>query len=159
MPRRAANGQWPANCTWLSVVLPLPENPVSLLLVSAQPSDHHSLARILARSHWKLKVRTTCAEGLALLRDSCLPVVICDDESTGGHWQSLLADLADLPAPPALIVSSRLADERLWGKVLNLGGYDLLPTPFVAAEVLQVCFQAWKFRERESARTRVSGAG
>ena len=140
------------------MVLPLPEHPVSLLLVSAQPSDHHSLAGILAHSNWNLKIRTTCADGLTLLRDSCLPVVICDDESTRGHWRSLLASLADLPAPPLLIVSSRLPDERLWGEVLNLGGYDVLPTPFNAAEVLQICYQAWKFRERES-EMRLRAAG
>jgi hypothetical protein len=86
-------------------------------------------------------------------------VVICDDESTQGEWQALLADLADFPSPPALIVCSRLADERLWAKVLNLGGYDLLPKPFDAAEVLQVCFQAWKSWERGYDTIRISAAG
>lgn len=40
--------------------------------------------------------------------------------------------------PPKLIVASRLADERLWAEVLNLGGYDLLVKPFVADEVQRV---------------------
>jgi DNA-binding response OmpR family regulator len=34
-----------------------------------------------------------------------------------------------------LIVCSRLADERLWAEVLNLGGYDVLAIPFHAGEV------------------------
>jgi hypothetical protein len=86
-------------------------------------------------------------------------VVICDIDSTGDAWQAMLADLSDLPAPPALIVSSRLADERLWSKVLNLGGYDVLPAPLDRVEVLRVCFQAWKFWEREFGTVRVATAG
>src|SRR6478672_10336213 len=125
---------WHRNCSRIGVPIPLPEHPVTLLLVSEQVSDWISLAGILSRSNWELRVRTTCRDALALLRETHLPVVICDDESTNGHWQSLLDDLSTLAAPPALIVSSRLADERLWAKVLNLGGYDVLPTPFEKTE-------------------------
>jgi hypothetical protein len=46
--------------------------------------------------------------------------------------------MASLSAPPKLIVSSRLADHRLWAEVLNLGGFDLLMTPFENEEVLRV---------------------
>jgi hypothetical protein len=35
-------------------------------------------------------------------------------------------------------VSSRVADDRLWAEVLNLGGYDLLTNPFAPAEVSRV---------------------
>jgi DNA-binding NtrC family response regulator len=123
---------------------------VSLLLVSEQVSDWISLAGILSRSNWNLRVRTTCREALTLLRKTPLPVVICDDESSRGQWHAMLDDLSKLAAPPALIVSSRLADERLWAKVLNLGGYDVLVTPFEKTEVLRVCYQAWQFQDRES---------
>ena len=40
------------------------------------------------------------------------------------------------PFPPSLIVLSCRADEFLWAKVLNLGGFDVLMTPFEAEEVL-----------------------
>lgn len=36
-----------------------------------------------------------------------------------------------------------MADERLWAEVLNLGGYDVLPTPFEPDEVTRVCTGAW----------------
>jgi DNA-binding response OmpR family regulator len=45
---------------------------------------------------------------------------------------------AESEAPPPLIVSSCVADDRLWAEVLNLGGYDLLTKPFLAAEVSRV---------------------
>src|SRR6266567_4562640 len=115
--------------------LPLPETPVAVLLVSAHQTDRTSLQHILARSCWKLQVRTNWRDGLALLRQRRFPVVICD--GTDSDWRSLLCEIADLPDAPKLIVCSRLADERLWAEVLNLGGYDVLATPFDAREVLR----------------------
>ena len=38
--------------------------------------------------------------------------------------------MTSLPAPSNLIVFSRLAGKSLWARVLNLGGFDLLMTPF-----------------------------
>ena len=54
--------------------------------------------------------------------------------------------------PPQLIVADRLADDALWAEVLNLGGYDLLMTPFEPEEVWRVVSMAWDFREREVER-------
>jgi DNA-binding response OmpR family regulator len=34
-------------------------------------------------------------------------------------------------------VTSRLADERLWVEVVNLGGFDVLAQPFYTREVLR----------------------
>ena len=45
--------------------------------------------------------------------------------------------LESLPNPPLLIVTSRLADERLWAEVLNLGAWDVLAKPFDDGEVLR----------------------
>jgi DNA-binding NtrC family response regulator len=128
--------------------LPLPDTHVTVLLVSAHQSDHISLQRILARSCWKLQVRANWRDGLALLRQRRVPVVICDGEQTDSDWRALLYEMADLPDAPKLIVSSRLADERLWAEVLNLGGYDVLATPFDPREVLRACFLAWQNWER-----------
>ncbi len=40
-------------------------------------------------------------------------------------------------------MTDRLADERLWSEVLNLGGYDVLLKPFEPGEVLRVVNSAW----------------
>jgi DNA-binding NtrC family response regulator len=44
---------------------------------------------------------------------------------------------------PALIVTCRLADERLWAEALNLGAYDVLAKPFDRDEVLRSVSLAW----------------
>ena len=49
---------------------------------------------------------------------------------------------------PNLVVTSRLADDRLWAEVLNLGGWDVLSTPFEAAELIRVLFAASPSRLR-----------
>lgn len=133
---------------------PLPTEHVPVLLVSSHATDRVSLREILHGSKWRLRVSSGCSEAVGFLRQNRIPVVICDGELPDSDWRLLLHRLADLPDPPSLIVSSRLADERLWAEVLNLGGYDVLPTPFEAGEVLRVFFLAWQFWEREFGSSR-----
>ena len=128
---------------------------LEVLLVSAQSSDGAELQRIMARFSSRVYVRTTWQEGLAFLRRYAVPVVICDAELEVTNWRELLTRAGDLPEPPCLIVSSRLADERLWAEVLNLGGYDVLYTPFNTDEVLRVSSLAAEFWRREHARAPV----
>jgi DNA-binding response OmpR family regulator len=78
-----------------------------------------------------------------LLRDESVPVLLCERDLADGNWEDLLNATAGMPAPPNLIVFSRLADESLWAKVLNLGGFDVLLTPFEPEEVLRIAFAAW----------------
>jgi DNA-binding response OmpR family regulator len=61
----------------------------------------------------------------------------------------MLDHLTLLPDPPLLIVTSRLADERLWAEALNLGAWDVLAKPFDADEVIRIigiACQHWEDR-------------
>ena len=78
-----------------------------------------------------------------MLRDQSVPVLLCERDHADGNWEDLLNATARLPTPPKLIVFSRLADDSLWAMVLNLGGFDVLMTPFEPEEVLRVTFAAW----------------
>ena len=84
-------------------------------------------------------------------------VVITDAELPDGNWQGLLEAVSRLPGFPSLIVSSRLADERLWAEVLNLGGYDVLLTPFEPGEVFRVGSAAWRAWEHRLQAALVAG--
>ena len=44
---------------------------------------------------------------------------------------------------PRLIVFSRQVDDRLWAEVLNLGGFDVLATPFRKEELMFAIGSAW----------------
>jgi FixJ family two-component response regulator len=48
-----------------------------------------------------------------------------------------------LPNAPSFIVTSRLADDRLWAEALNLGAYDVLAKPFERLELVRSVSSAW----------------
>ncbi len=123
--------------------LPSPGMTTAVLAVSSSSADRLRLRGILSQGNWKLYEAADCHEALASLRDQSVPVLLCDRDQVDGTWEDLLTATARLPAPPNLIVFSRLADESLWAKVLNLGGFDVLISPFEPEEVLRVTSAAW----------------
>ena len=125
------------------------ESVFSLLVVSPDDRDHRSLHHILERD-CKLHRAAGRRDALSLVRRYRPKVVICDQLLNDGDWRDLLADLQTEKEMPTMIVSSRLADDRLWAEVLNLGGYDLLMKPFTAEEVSLVV----KMAARRSGSTR-----
>ena len=129
--------------------IPSPAGAAVVLAVSPVPADRVRLREILSQGKWKLHEASGFCEALAFLRDQSAPVLLCERDQAGGDWEELLQATAKLPAPPKLIVFSRLADEALWAEVLNLGGFDVLTTPFEPEEVLRVTFAAWSRWERD----------
>jgi len=89
-----------------------------------------------------------------------IPVVICQHSLPDGDWKLLLAGLDRIDVRPSLIVSSRLADDRLWAEVLNLGAFDLLlGAPFEPEEVLRVTESAWCAQNSAARRRAVRRGG
>ena len=122
----------------------------SVLVVSPFEEDRTVLRGIFARSDWELREAKTISEAMRFLVCEHIPVVICEQDLPVGDWKALLDALQLLPYPPQLIVSSRMADDRLWAEVLNLGGYDVQPIPFDAAAILRTaqlarssCLSRW----------------
>jgi hypothetical protein len=119
-----------------------------ILLVSPRSEDHASLKTIFCGSRWQLREAWTLTEGQRIIRrhHARIPVVICEHRWPDGDWKMLLeSGLA--AARPSYIVCSRLADERLWMEVLNLGAHDLLRcAPFKPQEVLQATESAFAAR-------------
>jgi DNA-binding NtrC family response regulator len=127
------------------------ENAFKVVLsISPNNEDRASLKGIL-ESDWTVVASSTVASALSLLREISIPIVICDCEITSGTWGEMLDDTSRFPDPPLLIVTSRLADERLWAEALNLGAWDVLAKPFDADEVVRVvdiARQHWQDRHR-----------
>lgn len=125
------------------------DQPCTALAVNLIPEDSISLAGILRGSCWRLKEAQTCQEALYLAGNGPVPVVLCEPCMSDGSWNTLIDRIRQLAAPPAVIVVSRLADERLWVEVLGAGGYDVLVTPFDRSELFRVLFLAWTAFERK----------
>jgi len=120
----------------------------TVISVSSNDDDCASLEHIL-KSGWAVIRRATIASALSVLREMPTPIVICDCDVLPATWQELLDRISLLPNPPLLIVTSRLADERLWAEALNLGAWDVLAKPFDADEVqriVSIAEQHWQDR-------------
>jgi DNA-binding response OmpR family regulator len=124
---------------------------VTLLSVGLIDEDHASLEGILQCSqcdlsptcNWELNACPNLASALKALRKLRVPVVVCESDLQPGTWKEVLDELSALPDPPFLIVTSRLADDRLWAEALNLGAYDVLAKPFDVMEVTRIVSMAW----------------
>ena len=120
--------------------IPSPEGTAAVLAVSPLPADRVRLREILSQENWKLHETSDCCEALALLRDQSVTALLCERDHADGNWEDLLSATARLTTPLNLI----------WAKVLNLGGFDVLMTPFEPEEVLRVTFAAWSRWECDS---------
>ena len=139
-----------------------PAEIVSVLSVSPMEEDHFSLQEIFSHSKWKLYKTHSLASALAFLKVQKTPVVLCESDLRPGTWRELLERIASLDFAPTFIVSSRLADDRLWAEALNLGAWDVLAKPFDKSEVfhsVSVAWLHWKHqRERPAAAMKLMRA-
>jgi DNA-binding response OmpR family regulator len=110
----------------------------NVLLISPFERDHRDLRQILRQSGWHPHHARTLAEAFEFLRHNSVAVAICESRLPDGTWKDVLSQLNLLDPPPALVVTSRLADDALWSEVLHLGGYNVLAKPLAAKEVLHV---------------------
>jgi DNA-binding NtrC family response regulator len=134
-------------------------NIVTVLSVSPLAEDYLSLQAVLNRSNWNLYKSDTIASALPTIRTCDIGVVICERDLSPGTWIDMLEDLNRLRVAPPLIVTSRLADDRLWVEALNLGAYDVLAKPFERDEVVRSVGLAWShWRHQQEVQSRVMRA-
>jgi DNA-binding NtrC family response regulator len=129
----------------------LQTNTTAILSVSPNPEDHSTLEAIIGNSPWALlKANNLFTARALLLQEQNISVVFCERNLMSGTWIDIVKHVQPLPNPPAVIVTSRLADDRLWSEVLNRGGWDLLAKPFDHAEVLRSVRSAWQHCQNET---------
>jgi DNA-binding NtrC family response regulator len=108
------------------------------LAVSPFEQDKRLIQTMVRGSRTSVLTADRLSEAIPLLRRRRISLVICERDLPDGDWREMLGQMNDLVPAARLVVASRLADERLWAEVLNLGGYDVLAKPFSAEEVTHV---------------------
>ena len=124
----------------------------SVLSISPSEEDHFVLQDILnlldgsldPHRTFLLKSCSRLSTALSTLRDYPYEVVVCERDLLPGSWKDVLDLVTIVPDPPPLIVTSRLADERLWADALNLGAFDVIAKPFARMETMRVIGAAWR---------------
>ncbi len=129
-----------------------PETATMLLAVSPHREDHVFLKQVFHDTNWELCETRTYRDALMILCHDRMPVVICESYLPDGNWKDILSQVAVLPDAPRLIVTSREPDDRLWGEVFNMGGHDVLTTPFDKNELIRAVNRAWQSWEYEWCR-------
>jgi DNA-binding NtrC family response regulator len=133
--------------------------PATVLSVSPTEEVHFSLQEIFNHSKWKLHKTHSLPAALAIIRAQTIPVVLCETDLLPDIWRDLLDQITRAPNPPAVIVSSRLADDRLWAEALKLGAWDVLARPFMRTEVFQAVSAAWRHWWNRQERPASTGPG
>ena len=124
---------------------------IAVLSVSPAEEDHFYLQNIFSNPHrtlypdlaFTMTAKSTISAAKSALKQGRISIVICEYDLSPGSWKDLLEFVEGLSAPPPVIVTSRVADERMWAEVLNLGGYDVLARPFNNEEVIHAVTSAW----------------
>jgi hypothetical protein len=127
-----------------------------ILSISPRREDHLVLRYML--DGVKIATAGTYREAVTFLCLDRVPVIVCERDLPDGTWKDILGNTAELTEPPALIVTSRLADDYLWAEVLNLGGYDVLAKPFREPEVKRVLAAALRQKTSQAQRIFVASA-
>ena len=115
-----------------------PMENISLLAVSSEKDDCQSLKTILSRSRWTVLGAQSLLEASRLLKEMMPRLVLCDRNLPDGNWKDVYRESSCMTVPPAMVVISRQADERLWAEALSMGCFDLLLRPFEATELSHV---------------------
>jgi two-component system response regulator PilR (NtrC family) len=117
---------------------------VAVLSVSPVQDDRSSVQSILSHSNWRLYDADRLASALAILRENDIGVVLCECDLEPGTWIDMLERLRYLRDAPALIVTTRQADDQLWAEALRLGAYDVLAKPFDQRGLMSSISRAWQ---------------
>ena len=128
---------------------PAPEKN-TLLAICPNQEDRQSLKNMLDRDRWTIQGAPSIGEAITLL-DGGPSLILCEKELPDGTWKDAFRRALDLNNPPPFVVVSRLADERLWAEVLNLGGFDVLLKPFETSEVRRLMSMALRHANHLSA--------
>jgi DNA-binding response OmpR family regulator len=127
--------------------------PVEVLVVSPAEEDQEYFRLLFPRPVWRVLAVHSVRDATKLLEARAVGVVLTEHDLEDGPWSDLLDLAASAPWSPPVIVVSRHADEAMWARVLNLGGYDVLMKPFDATEVRRVVGMAVRRRIPQSLST------
>ena len=110
---------------------------VRILAVGLDEEDQGILREVFSRFGWILVTAGTIAEAVRSLEHYPAPVILCESDLPDGNWADVVEVGTTRERPSNVIVTSRLADDRLWADVLNLGGYDVLAKPLASGELFR----------------------
>jgi DNA-binding NtrC family response regulator len=109
-----------------------------VLFVSPHPDDVKIVSRMLESVHIQCEHASSLRETRSRLAGEAYGAILTAANLPDGDWKDVLNVTFDLGVSLAVIVTHRIADDRFWAEVLNLGCYDMLAQPFDTREVQRI---------------------
>ena len=126
--------------------------PETLLVVDDDPAARFALARVFEKDYRVVEADSVAA-GRACFAAERPDVILLDYNLPGEDGLVLLREVAETPAPPAVVMITAHGSERIAVESMKAGAYDYLAKPYDVEEVRLVVSRAL---ERQRLRTEVN---
>jgi DNA-binding NtrC family response regulator len=110
--------------------------PVVAAVVSEQ--DRHVLASVSGQEVLEVHFVESCDEACAVAKHLIAPVILFDRDLPGAEWRTTVKSLAASPHRACVVLMSRVVDDYLRQELIRRGGYEVLPKPLRADNILRV---------------------
>jgi DNA-binding NtrC family response regulator len=117
---------------------PILPSRVTIVALVVNEQDRQVLEKVLGEEPLDVHFAESCAQALALATRLSARVILLDRDWPGTEWKAAVERLASSPHHACVILMSGVADAYLWQELVRRDGYDILPKPLRAEDVLRV---------------------
>jgi len=111
---------------------------IAIVALIVDDWERRVLTGVSAREPWDVLLVESCDDACAVSNQRTAPVVVFDRDWPDTEWRSAVQKLASSPHRPCVILMSRVADDYLSDELFHQGGYEVLPKPLRAEDVIRV---------------------
>jgi DNA-binding NtrC family response regulator len=116
----------------------LPEPGFGCVYLASSAHEAELVSSMVESERIRIYHAVTLEDASSTLKLTRSRVLMTNTKFRNGSWKDALEMSVRIRPPAALVVASRLADEKLWLGVLERGAYDLIVKPFQAVELCRV---------------------
>ena len=132
---------------------------IGMMIVTQDSHQTDLLRAIASRRNWEVTSVQSCDDAVAILKYGTMPLVICDQDLPDANWRDSLRRMANIPQPICLLLACRAIDPNLLREVVHCHGYDAVPKPFRAEDLVRYVSLAWTWHRSGSTRQGQSDLG
>lgn len=129
---------------------PVAVRRIRLLILSVYMDDRLLLKRIAKQYDWEPRFAFSTQGALRLASQTHYDVILCDRHQAECPWQQVMSELSVCAPGSCIFLISRNSNNRLWGEVLEQGGFDILLRPFTGSTIANAVQAALPFVYAES---------
>jgi FixJ family two-component response regulator len=111
---------------------------IAVVAVVVCEQDRHVLASVSGQELLELHFVPSCEEARTVANQLTAPVILFDRDLPGADWRTAVENLAASPHRACVVLMSGVVDDYLRQELFRRGGYEVLPKPLRADNILRV---------------------